>query len=124
MKFDKTISDAARAAGIKLLTANDVHLCFLDRGGRKRRFQHSSFGWVEADLSPWGWQVTVRRGSGPLLERPVALKAVRGKTLDEAAAAAVDVFPSVVAVIRATMPVADVRSPSRFARWFGLAQAA
>ncbi|WP_295808488.1 hypothetical protein [uncultured Nitratireductor sp.] len=122
MKFDKAISDAAQAAGIKLTFENGYHLSFIDRGGRTRGFYKSAFGWVEAEKTGQGWRVTVRRGSGPLLERPVSGMS-RGVKLDEAAAGAADVFPSVVAVIRATMPAADVRKPSRLARWFGLSAA-
>lgn len=122
MKFDRHISDTARAAGVRVLIANDVHLGFIDRGGVKRGFYRSAFGWVEAERTPHGWRVTVRRGAGPLLQRPVSGTA-RGATLDEAAGRAGDVFPSAVAVIRATMPAVDAAMPSRFGRWFGLPSA-
>lgn len=123
MKFDRHISDAARAAGVRLLIANDVHLAFLDRGGRRRGFFKSAFGWMEAEKTPHGWRVTVRRGSGPLLERLVVSEMVRGATLDEAAAGAADVFPSDVAVIRATMLAVQTKKPSRLASWLGLPSA-
>ena len=124
MKFDKHISDAATEAGVRVLIANDVHLAFLDREGRKRGFYRSAFGWVEAEKTVHGWRVAQRRGSGPLFARPVS-GTVRGATLDEAAAGAGDVFPSATAMIRATMPVTvdDGRRPGRLGRWFGLSSA-
>lgn len=119
MKFDRHISDAAQAAGVRLLIANDVHLAFLDREGRKRGFYRSAFGWVEAEKTVHGWRISQRRGAGPLFGRPVS-GTVRGATLDEAAAGG-EVFPSAVAVIRATMPVAvEGAKSSRLGRWFGL----
>lgn len=123
MTFDRHISDAAQAAGFRLLIANDVHLAFLDRRGRKHGFYRSAVGWVEAELTPNGWRVAVRQGSGLLLNRAVRGFA-RGATLDDAAAGAGDVFPSAVAVLRATAPVAvAVRKPSRLASWLGLSSA-
>lgn len=118
MKFKSSISDVAQAAGVKLLMANDVHLSFLDREGRKRGFYRSTHGWVEAEKTGLGWRATMRSGLGPLFERPV-IGMSRGATLDAAATGARDVFPSATAVIRATMPAVDVE-PSRLARWFGL----
>ena len=47
MAFDRHISDAAKAAGIRLLIANNVSIGFIDRDGVKRGFYRSAFGWVE-----------------------------------------------------------------------------
>lgn len=122
MKIDKAISDAAKAAGVRFLIATDVHLGLIDRRGIKRRFFKSSFGWIEADSTAWGWRATVRQGTGPLFERAVSGMA-RGRTLDEAAVGGVEIFPSAVAAIRAAARAGDAKKSSRLAGWLGLPSA-
>lgn len=43
MNHEKALSDLARAAGVRIRLATDVHLSFNDRTGVRRSFYRSAF---------------------------------------------------------------------------------